>query len=90
MPKNAFEIAKKSLKECYEKNGIIAGKVHYANHWARDSFYASWGALELGDFEIVKKNLELFLKYMKRGFMFVRPLMKSRIHRDKALVWGEI
>ncbi|MBS3084853.1 hypothetical protein J4411_02980 [Candidatus Pacearchaeota archaeon] len=102
MPKNAFEIAKKSLKECYEKNGIIAGKVHYANHWARDSFYASWGALELGDFEIVKKNLELFLKYMKRGqvplrigssylggflaFIGIKPWFGVRYNQGKGLL----
>src|SRR5690606_41199348 len=37
-----------------------------------DSYYASWGALELGDFEIVKKNLETFLKYEKNGQIHLR------------------
>ncbi len=58
----AYDIAKKALKKCYDKEGIVAGRTHFDYYWARDSFYASWGALELGDYDIVKKNLEIFLK----------------------------
>ncbi len=68
MEKNsALKIAKRALHQCYDYDGIVAGKIHYANHWARDSFYASWGALELKDYDIVKKNLELFFKYERGG-----------------------
>lgn len=62
--KKAFLIAKNALKSCYSKYGIVAGKTHFNDYWARDSFYASLGALELKDYEIVKKNLELFLRNM--------------------------
>ena len=58
-------IAKNSLRKCYKKHGIVAGATHFNYFWARDSFYASWGALEIGDHKIVKKNLESFIKYQK-------------------------
>ncbi len=57
----AFNIAKKSLRRCYSKKGILAGLHHFKDYWARDGFFASYGSLELGDYEIVKKNLCLFL-----------------------------
>ncbi len=60
--KAALSIAKSSLIKCYSREGIVAGATHFNYYWARDSFYASWGALELKDYEIVKKNLNLFLK----------------------------
>ncbi|MGC8929063.1 MAG: amylo-alpha-1,6-glucosidase [Candidatus Woesearchaeota archaeon] len=63
--KIAFEIAKRSLRNCYLENGIIAGKQHFSDYWARDSFFASFGALELKDFEIVRKNIELFFNYQR-------------------------
>ncbi|MBD3203509.1 hypothetical protein GF327_04395 [Candidatus Woesearchaeota archaeon] len=63
--KNAYNIAVKTLRKKYRKKGIFAGKNHFDDYWARDSFYASLGSLELGDFKIVKKNLELFLNFQK-------------------------
>lgn len=62
-----FNIAKKVLRGQYCKNGILAGATHFKDVWARDSFFASLGALALGDYNIVKKNLELFLKNQKNG-----------------------
>lgn len=67
MSKRALGIAKKSLRECYDVHGIKAGMEYYTDHWARDSFYASWGALEVKDYAIVKKNLRLFLKRVRKG-----------------------
>ncbi|MEM2121475.1 MAG: GH116 family glycosyl hydrolase [Candidatus Woesearchaeota archaeon] len=64
--KKAFEIAKNCLRNCYEEHGIIAGRQHFSDYWARDSFFASFGSLELKDYEIVRKNLELFLNYQKQ------------------------
>jgi len=63
--KKAFEIAKRILRGRYQKQGIFAGSHHFDDYWARDSFYGSLGALAIGDAAIVKKNLELFLKYQK-------------------------
>lgn len=63
---SAYEIAKRDLKSCYGSQGIFAGSTHFKNYWARDSFYASLGAIQLKDYEIVKKNLLLFLEKSKK------------------------
>ena len=57
----AYKTAVNCLRECYSENGIIAGRQHFNDYWARDSFFASFGACKLRDFEIVRKNLLLFL-----------------------------
>ncbi len=59
------DIAKASLKNNYGEKGIYAGQHQFKDYWARDSFFASFGALSIGDKEIVKKNLELFLEGQK-------------------------
>lgn len=65
MKDKALKIAEESLRKCYDKKGIVAGRTHFNYYWARDSFYASWGALELKDYDIVRSNLELFLKNVR-------------------------
>jgi len=67
---DAFEIALKSLRENYESNIIMAGRNNYREPWARDFSFASLGAVEVGDFEAVKKTLELFLRYQGMNGMF--------------------
>ena len=62
----ALIIARSSLRACYDKKGIVAGRTHYNYYWARDSFYASWGAIELKDYDVVRRNLELFLKNIRK------------------------
>lgn len=60
---SAYKIATACLRNCYSEYGILAGRTHFSDHWARDSFFASFGACKLKDFSIVKKNLQLFLKH---------------------------
>jgi glycogen debranching enzyme len=64
--KRAYHIATLSLRKCYAQEGIFAGRKHFDDYWARDSFFASLGAIQLKDYEIVKKNLELFLKHTRK------------------------
>ncbi|MCX6710057.1 MAG: GH116 family glycosyl hydrolase [Candidatus Woesearchaeota archaeon] len=59
--RKAEEIAKKCLREDYSEYGIAAGRRQFEDYWARDSFFASFGAIASGDYPIVRKNLELFL-----------------------------
>jgi len=59
------DIAVFSLKTNYGEKGIYAGQHQFKDYWARDSFFASLGALSIGDYFIVKKNLELFLSSQK-------------------------
>ena len=81
MQKKAIEIAKTSLKRCYKEEGIVAGKTHFQYYWARDSFYASWGALELNDIKIVKKNLETFINYQKENGQLPVRIGGKKIHQ---------
>lgn len=69
IPKESFltgeEIAIQALKSNYGEKGIYAGQHQFKDYWARDSFFASLGAISIGDYEIVKKNLELFAENQK-------------------------
>lgn len=61
----AYEVAKRDLRKNYGESGIYAGPKNHHEYWGRDSFFASYGALALGDYHIVKKNLDLFSEYQK-------------------------
>lgn len=65
--KKAYKIAVKCLRSCYAEHGILAGTSLWDDYWSRDSFFASWAALELKDYEIVKKNLLFFIKHQKKN-----------------------
>lgn len=59
----AYRIAVRDLRACYNPDGIVAGRLHFNAYWARDGFWASLGALALGDVEEVKAQLNLFVQY---------------------------
>jgi len=61
----AYKTAVKDLRENYYPLGIITGNLR-RTYWSWDSFFASFGANRLKDFEIVKKNLLLYLKYQRK------------------------
>ncbi|MFO8016746.1 MAG: GH116 family glycosyl hydrolase [Candidatus Woesearchaeota archaeon] len=63
--RKAYDIAARDLRSRYTGKGILAGSKRFDDYWARDSFFASLGCLDLGDTGIVRKNLELFLGYQK-------------------------
>ncbi|MEK7298930.1 MAG: GH116 family glycosyl hydrolase, partial [Candidatus Margulisiibacteriota bacterium] len=62
---NAYQIALRTLRDRYVGNGIFAGKSHFSDIWVRDSMYASFGSLSVGDYEVVKTNLQTVMSYMK-------------------------
>ena len=69
----AYRIAVRDLRACYNPDGIVAGRLHFNAYWARDGFWASLGALALGDVEQVKAHLNLFVEYqMPSGKLPVR------------------
>jgi glycogen debranching enzyme len=65
--RKAHDIALSSLRSCYSKEGIFAGLHQFSDCWARDSLFSSWGALAIGDYAIVRKNLSLFLRNQHRN-----------------------
>lgn len=58
----AYEIATKSLRDCYRENGIVAGNHHFTEYWGHDGFYASYGSVILGDVDQAKKHFNTFLE----------------------------
>lgn len=61
----AIEIARKDLRWCYHDRGILTGA--RLVYWSWDSFFASLGSLSLGDYTIVRKNIELYLSYQSKA-----------------------
>jgi len=70
----AYQIANNDLYACFEDNGIVASVDHFNDFWSRDAFCASWGLLEMGEFERVKSNLNLFIKYQKEDGQICRRI----------------
>ncbi|MCX8146905.1 MAG: GH116 family glycosyl hydrolase [Candidatus Woesearchaeota archaeon] len=70
----AYKTAIHDLRKCYTGLGILAGLRRFDDYWARDSFFASFGALSIKDFSVVKRNLGLFLKYKKEDGQLPRRI----------------
>ncbi len=70
--KKCFSLAVNNLRKCYGEDGIRAGLHQFNDYWSRDSMWASLGALIIGDYEIVRKNLETFIKAEKKGLIPLR------------------
>ncbi len=65
--KKATEIAKKDLRKNYIKEGILASQGTWQQIWARDSCFASLGALKLKDTQVVRNNLTTLLNLQKKN-----------------------
>lgn len=61
----AYDIAVRDLKSNYGSLGLYAGPTHHKDYWSRDSFIMTPGVCSLGDFGVVRRNLELFKTYQK-------------------------
>ncbi len=71
--RRAYRTAVRDLRACYNPDGIVAGRLHFNAYWARDGFFASFGALALGDTEQVKAQLNTFVRFqMASGELPVR------------------
>ena len=58
-------IAVASLRQCYSDGKIKASLKNFSDYWARDTFWAIFGVLEIEDFEIARQCLEYFLSYQR-------------------------
>ncbi|MDP2973772.1 MAG: amylo-alpha-1,6-glucosidase [Candidatus Diapherotrites archaeon] len=90
--KNALEIALSSLRLCYTDKGILAGRrsKKYNQYWARNSFFASYGALAAGDAEQVKKNLQLFASKQHKNGIIANQISRKLKPRFKLLIGSVI
>ncbi|MBS3154933.1 hypothetical protein J4404_00355 [Candidatus Woesearchaeota archaeon] len=75
----AYEIALKSLRDCYSDNGIIAGKTKFDDYWARDAFFASLGSLSVNDLPIVRSTFNLFLNNQNKKGQLPRRIDKNYV-----------
>ena len=83
--KKAEKIAKKELRECYDAHGILAGRHHFTDYWARDGFFACLGALAIGDKNIVKKMVNLFFSYQRNDGLIPYRIMNGPVTIGKYL-----
>src|SRR3989442_1899207 len=61
--RRGYGIAVRDLRACYNPDGIVAGRLHFNAYWARDGFWALFGALALGDHAQARAQLETFIRY---------------------------
>ncbi len=61
--RRAYRIAVRDLRACYNPDGIVAGRLHFNAYWARDGFWAMFGALALGDHEQAAAQLNTFMRF---------------------------
>ncbi len=71
-----------NFRKQYGPNGIYAGATHFKDYWARDSLFACFGALAIGDYEQVRKTLEHFLANLRDdGHVPLRIGARSEVAR---------
>lgn len=63
--RRAYAIAVRDLRACYNPDGIVAGRLHFNAYWARDGFWALWGALALGDTGQALAQLNTFMHFQR-------------------------
>ncbi len=83
---HAYDMALANLRERYSDLGIQAGKNHFSDIWARDSLFASLGALSIGDHAVVRKNLKTILSHVHKDGQV--PLRIGQKHFLLKLLFG--
>lgn len=81
----AFKTALQDLRACYEEHGIIAGRHHFTDYWARDGFFAAMGSLAAGDWDIAEKMVKLFLSHQRADGLIPYRIMRGPITIGKYL-----
>jgi glycogen debranching enzyme len=61
----AYRIAVRDLRACYNPDGIVAGRLKFNAYWARDGLWGVFGALALGDRSQALAELEMFARYQE-------------------------
>jgi len=83
-----FHIAEDNLRACIEtrylpngetKQVLCAGRRNFREPWARDLSFATFGLLELGDFDAARQSLEVFLHFQTPEGQFPVKAYSTRI-----------
>ncbi len=84
----AYEIAVENLLAGIERRKLIGGQErlvlcaglrHFREPWARDTGFASFGLVELGEFQAAKEALEVFLLTQRENGQFPVKIHSTRI-----------
>lgn len=75
----ARTIAINNLRACYSSSGILAGQHHFTDYWARDGFFAAFGSMSIGDFEIVEKMAETFFSFQRQDGLIPYRIMTGPV-----------
>ncbi|MCR4329640.1 MAG: GH116 family glycosyl hydrolase [Candidatus Roizmanbacteria bacterium] len=75
----AVSIASRSLRACVTPQGIIAGTHHFVDLWARDSLFAVWGALEIGEYSAVRNTIDAFLHTQRSDGLIAHRILRARV-----------
>lgn len=77
----AFDIAVNDLRACYGIFGIYAGLNHFNDYWTRDACFASFGALNVGDRDIVKRQIIHFINHRKFNWHLPKVILRSQFQK---------
>lgn len=68
------DIAISNLRSCYSRFGILAGRHHFTDYWARDGFFAAF-RLGGGDVSVGGQRIGVFSRQLDAKF-FDDPVKK--------------
>lgn len=83
--REAYHYSRQALHRSYSQEGILAGTHHFTDLWARDSLFATFGALAVGDRNITKTTIESFLHHQKPNGQVPYVIRRSPISLNKYL-----
>lgn len=87
--KQASKIANQELRACYHQHGILAGRHHFTDYWARDGFFAALGSISIGDYHIVQKMLNLFFKHQRQDGLIPYRIMNGPMISINKYLFGK-
>lgn len=79
----ALGVAKRDLKSCECPIGLVAGRHHFVDLWARDSLFATFGANRTGLQDISRKTIETFLKYQREDGLIPYRVLRAKTNINK-------
>lgn len=74
----ASDVAGESLRQCFTDDGIICGRHHFVDLWARDGLFAALGALAAGETEAAKNTIVSFIRFQRRDGLIPYRIFRSR------------
>lgn len=81
--RQAYQIARWSLKHCVTNDGLAAGVHHFVDLWARDSLFATFGANVSGLSKESKVTLSIFFSHQRPDGLIPFLIRRDRLSIGK-------